>query len=198
MNFLAHLHLSSPNELEMVGNFMGDYVKGKAYQNYPKDISRGLMLHRKIDSFTDHHPLQKACALPFRKDYGLYSGIIVDMLFDHFLAKYWDRYSTSNLDEFAQNTYALLARHFEYLPLRVQAFLPKMKAASRLQSYATLPGLENALRLMSHYTSLPDKTDKAMLIIDAHFEEMETHFFAFYEGLMAYVRVQRMEMVSEL
>lgn len=188
MNFLSHLQLSYPKLPEMVGNFIGDYVKGRKYLDYPTEISIGIKLHRQIDFFTDQHPDHKACRQFFKADYGLYSGVIVDMLFDHFLAKNWDKYTPLPLDQFAQLSYKTLYEHHDILPARVQHFLPKMKEAKRLESYADLSGIEESLRLMSHYTSLPDMTDSAMQIIDTEFVTLEHLFLNFYPQLIAEVQ----------
>lgn len=188
MNFLAHLHLSYPNHPQMVGNFIGDYVKGKRYVEYHADIARGIMLHRKIDSYTDAHILHKTCRDYFRGVYGLYSGVVVDMLFDHFLAAKWDCYSTLSLDDFAQLSYSILYDYHDILPTRVQGFLPKMKAIQRLESYAKLSGLEEALSIMSKYTSLPAKSKEAMEVINTNYKQLEDHFIAFYAELQNSVK----------
>ena len=85
MNYLGHAYLSMGNEEVLAGNMMGDYVKGKAVlETYPDGIRKGLMLHRKIDSFTDAHPAVSRAKVFFRQDYDLYAGAIVDIIFDHF------------------------------------------------------------------------------------------------------------------
>jgi acyl carrier protein phosphodiesterase len=176
----------------MVGNFIGDYVKGKQHQNFPEEIATGILLHRRIDSFTDAHPLQRDCKVLFRPDYGLYSGVIADMLFDHLLGKHWDSYCEIDLEEFSAFAYNTLNSHVDVLPERVQYFLPKMKAANRLLSYAQIDGIEESIQLMSQYTSLPDKTEKAMVTIDENLPYFEGKFELFYKELMEYVVEVRM------
>ena len=85
MNYLAHLLLSGNNEKIMVGNFVADWVKGRTFDQYPEDIQRGIVMHRAIDSFTDSHPLHKHSRSFFVPSYGHFSGIVVDVLYDHFL-----------------------------------------------------------------------------------------------------------------
>ncbi len=190
MNFLSHLHLSYPDQEEMTGNFIGDYVKGKQYKNYPENISRGILLHRKIDEFTDNHPLQKRFKNYFREDYGLYAGIISDMLMDHFLAKNWEQYSTLSLNSFADLSYQILFDHFDDLPQRVQSFLPKMRRAGRLESYVSKEGIENAIHLMTRYTSLPDHTSEAMAVLSSNNKALESLFYDFYQDLIGFVEKQ--------
>lgn len=191
MNFLAHLHLSHPNKDEMVGNFIGDYVKGRNYQSYPIAIAKGIVLHRRIDSFTDSHDIHRKSRKLFRDDYGLYSGIICDMTFDFLLAKYWDKYEAINLNSFSESCYQILYKQHTLLPERVQGFLPKMKAAKRLQSYATLEGINQSLLIMSRYTSLPNAGNSAMNAIQDNLANLEQDFHAFYVDLQRFVKEQR-------
>jgi len=94
MNYLAHLYLSGTDEKTMVGNFIGDYVKGSDWQKFPDDIKKGILLHRQIDTFTDAHAKFREAKILFRAEFGLYSGIVVDFLYDHYLAKNWNNYSS--------------------------------------------------------------------------------------------------------
>ncbi|MCK3686269.1 ACP phosphodiesterase [Maribellus sp. YY47] len=141
MNYLAHLYLSGESEQMLVGNFIGDYVKGKQYENYPKEIADGILLHRRIDHFTDNHPLHKEAKKPFRDDFGHYAGIVVDLVYDHFLAANWTTFSDLSLRWFAKRSHSVLLSHFAYLPLRVQGFLPFLIQNRRLESYATIEGI---------------------------------------------------------
>ena len=102
MNFLAHIYLSGEDEKLMVGNFIGDYVKGKDYENYPTPIREGILLHRQIDFFTDSHSQFREAKKLLVEEFGLYSGIIIDLLYDHLLAKNWNNYSEQNLRSFAK------------------------------------------------------------------------------------------------
>lgn len=92
MNYLAHLALSHDNSGVMLGNFIGDYVKGSNYSRYSPKVRTGILLHRKIDDFTDNHPIVKESSLLLKDAYGRYAGVIVDMFYDHFLASDWDKY----------------------------------------------------------------------------------------------------------
>ena len=98
MNFLAHIYLSGTDEKILVGNFMGDYVKGRDYLKYPEDIRKGLLLHRQIDFYTDNHPIVKNSKKRIESVYRKYSGIIIDIFYDYFLATNWPDYSITPLD----------------------------------------------------------------------------------------------------
>ena len=186
MNYLAHLYLSGESDDVMLGNFIGDYVKGNQYVNYKKEVQYGILMHRKIDSFTDNHPLFKRCSVRFKKKYGRYSGIITDIIFDHFLAKYWCDYSVCTLREFAKHVHAVLLSNFIHLPIRVKGFLPFLIQHKRLESYAEFEGIRQSLEIMGRRTSLPDEADYAMQVLIDEFQMIKEEFDEFFPELMQY------------
>src|SRR5690554_6869802 len=119
MNFLAHIYLSGNDEEVILGNFIADGIKGKTYENYPKGIQTGILLHRGIDTFTDAHPIVRQSTKRLHKNFGHFSGVIVDVFYDHFLAKNWKTYSNEPLEEYVQRFYGLLQRHYDSLPKRI-------------------------------------------------------------------------------
>jgi acyl carrier protein phosphodiesterase len=187
MNFLAHIYLSGEDEKLMIGNFIGDYVKGKDYENYPTPIKEGILLHRQIDFFTDCHSQFREAKKLLVEEFGLYSGIIIDLLYDHLLAKNWNNYSDQNLRSFAKKTHAILLSNFFYLPKRVQGFLPILIQNRRLESYATKTGIHKSLDTMSRYTSLPAKADIAINILKGNFQFFEANFEDFFKDIVEFV-----------
>ncbi len=187
MNFLAHLYLSGENEKLMVGNFIGDYVKGRKYENYKNGVKQGILLHRQIDSFTDSHSKFREAKKLMVSEFGLYSGIIIDLIYDHLLAKNWNNYSTRNLREYTKWVHAVLLKNFFYLPKRVQGFLPILIQNRRLESYATVEGIQKSLEIMSRYTSLPDKSKKAMEILEENLPFFESNFADFLNDVISFV-----------
>ncbi|MDC1489988.1 ACP phosphodiesterase, partial [Flavobacteriaceae bacterium] len=108
MNFLAHVYLSEDNFSLAIGNLIADRVKGKDLTNFSPMIQKGILLHRKIDAFTDHHSLFKECVSILFPFYRHYSRVIIDMYFDHFLASNWDKYHSKNLKVFSNEFYDAL------------------------------------------------------------------------------------------
>lgn len=188
MNFLAHIYLSGENEKLMVGNFIGDYVKGKSYENYASPIREGILLHRQIDFFTDSHSNFRNAKRLLVEEFGLYSGIIIDFFYDHLLAKNWNCYSDLTLRTFAKRTHAILLSNFFHLPKRVQGFLPFLVQNKRLESYATKEGIQKSMEIMTRYTSLPDRTEIAMKILEENFPYFENNFSSFFADVIDFVQ----------
>ena len=187
MNYLAHVYLSGESDEVMIGNFIGDSVKGKQYLNYPADIQKGILVHRQIDSFTDSHPLVKQCSACFIPAYGRYSGIVTDVIFDHFLARYWQGWSDDTLSGFARRVHTVLLSNFTRLPIEVKRFLPFLIRHRRLESYAGFEGIRETLRVMGKRTSLPDESDRAVQILCEEFFLLKAGFNAFFPELIGFV-----------
>lgn len=188
MNFLAHLYLSGNDPMVQIGNFIGDHVKGKQYQSYAPAIQKGILLHRQIDCFTDKHPVVKQSGARLNEKYGRYSGIIIDVFYDHFLALNWTAYHHQPLKYFVTEVHRLLLFNYFKLPRNVKRFLPFLVKSRRLETYATIEGIERALQIMSGYSSLPDHTSWAIDQLREHHELFNEEFKAFFDEVMEMVK----------
>ena len=135
MNFLAHIYLSGDNDLIKIGNFMADGIRGKDYLNFNDEIKKGILLHRQIDTFTDVNPIYRKSKHRLHQKYGHYSGVIMDILYDHFLAKNWIKYSDISLEKYVSDFYASLYENEHLLTEKTRNILPYMIADNWLVSY---------------------------------------------------------------
>ena len=186
MNFLAHIYLSGKNEDIIIGNFVADSIKGKKYLKYPVGIQKGILLHRAIDTYTDSHPIVRTSASKLYKNYSHYSGVIVDIYYDHFLAANWKDFSDIPLVNFVADFYQLLQRNFEHLPAPVQRFLPYMISENWLLSYANIEGIKRILYQMNIRTKNIVQMDRAVNDLEVHYEELEKEFRAFFPKLQEF------------
>jgi len=161
MNYLAHIFLSGGQPDVMIGNFIADSIKGSKYSSYPAEIQKGILLHRQIDTTTDAHPAFRQSTKRLHKNYGHYSGIIVDIFYDHFLAKNWSEYSDIPLADYIQSFYKLLRDNFEILPANIQKIAPIMMEGNWLLIYAELEGIDRVLAGMNRRTKNRSGMDKA-------------------------------------
>jgi len=184
MNFLAHIYLSGDDEGVTIGNFIADGIKGRKYLKYPPKIQKGIILHRHIDSYTDSHPIVKQSTKRLHENYGHYSGVIVDILYDHFLAKNWNQYHPQSLADYVEDFYGMLRTNFEILPGRIQRMMPYMMADNWLLSYATIPGISKILKQMNVRTKGISKMNFAVLELEEFYSEFETEFTEFFAELI--------------
>ncbi len=161
MNYLAHIFLSGGQPDVMIGNFIADSIKGSKYSSYPAEIQKGILLHRQIDTTTDAHPAFRKSTKRLHKNYGHYSGIIVDIFYDHFLAKNWSDYSDVPLVDYIQTFYKLLRNNFDVLPENIQKMAPIMMEGNWLLIYADLEGIDRVLGGMNRRTKNRSGMDKA-------------------------------------
>lgn len=187
MNYLAHLYLSGEEDEVKIGNFIGDYVKGRDYENYPKLIKKGILLHRGIDDFTDRHPIVRKTKTVFQEKYRKYSGIIVDILFDHYLSRNWEKFSSEPLVQYIHGIHELLKANINMLPPPVQRFVPSFIEKNWIRAYQTLEGVELVLNRMSMRTSLPDNSHSAITGIQANYQLFDDNFNEYFPQLVEFV-----------
>ncbi len=183
MNFLAHIYLSGDSREILIGNFIGDYVKGKNISGYPEKVKQGIMLHRKIDSFTDSHILTRACKKVIAEKYGLYAGIVVDIYYDHFLSANWHLYSEIPLREYIHDKYRLLDSGFSIFPAGVKSWFPYFIKSNWLETYIHFNGLNMVFKRMSYRTSLPDHSDYAVSQLMENYDFLKENFIEFFTDM---------------
>lgn len=186
MNFLAHIYLSGNDEQLLLGNFIADSVKGKKYLQYPEGIRKGIILHRAIDFYTDTHPTVRKSISRLFERYGHYSGVIVDILYDHFLAANWQEYSDVPLEIFVADFYDLLQENYQILPRNIKQFLPYMIKDNWLVSYATVKGISKILYQMNERTKKRSKMNFAVIELEEHYTDFEAEFSSFFEELRSF------------
>jgi acyl carrier protein phosphodiesterase len=186
VNYLAHIYLSNEEEEITLGNFIADGVKGKKYVQFPLGIQQGILLHRAIDSFTDAHPIVRKSTKRLHKKYSHYSGVIVDILYDHFLAKNWTQYHSIPLHKYTENFYNLINSNFDRLTPRIQKMMPYMIEQNWLLSYASIDGIGKILDQMNRRTNNQSKMNLAVIELTKYYKEFEEEFTLFFEDLKKY------------
>lgn len=187
MNFLAHLYLSGDDEDLIIGNFIADMVKGRQIENFQNGVVKGIELHRKIDYFTDTHPVVDQSKRRLRNKYRLYSAVIVDMFYDHFLAVNWSDYSRLPLSKFVGHAYGLLLRNYFLLPVRAKNVLPFMIASNWLVNYAHLDKLHSHFQGLARRTPFKSGMENAVEDLKKNYDEFSSEFSTFFPELISYV-----------
>lgn len=188
MNFLAHLYLSPPDDDALLGSLMGDFVKGPLAAHPADDLRRGMALHRRIDSYTDAHPIVRDSRNRISAARRRYAGIMVDMFYDHFLARDWTRYHEQPLADFAQRVYALLLRNRERLPERLARITPYMAEQDWLSSYRAIESIHVALERMGTRLTRGNALRGAAGELVVHYDALEADFRDFFPQVTAFAR----------
>ncbi len=191
MNFLAHAHLSGNNKELLFGNFIADSVKGKQYERFAVGIQKGIWLHRHIDTFTDKHTIVGQSKQRIRNKFGLFSGIVVDIFYDHFLAANWSYFHNEELSEFSVFVYTILAHRFFLLPNYVKHIFPFMIAQNWLNAYANKADLKYIFYGMDRRTAFRSGMQIAVEVLEDNYELLRDDFFIFYPELIEYSLKQR-------
>lgn len=191
MNFLAHAFLAGDAPADRLGGIIGDFVKGVLPGALPPDLAEGVRLHRRIDVFADgHEAFRRSCQRisPARRRV---AGIVVDMAYDHFLARHWARYSTEPLFSYTAEVYVLMARHHDWLPPRLAAMFPSMRADDWLAAYAEMAVVQRALDRMALRMRRPELLAGSGAELQHHYAALEADFHAFLPDAQAFAASQR-------
>jgi len=187
MNYLAHLYLADNSPGSLIGGLLGDFVKGPLDNAYDDDITKGTLIHRRIDSFSDSHEKvfeSKRLISPKRSRF---SDIIIDVCFDHFLARSWSEYSNEELADFTRKVYVLLSKYSHILPYKPRSIIPKMIEEDWLGSYQYIEGIGQIMDRVSRRLTRGEGMLGAVKELETNYEKMEENFKSFFPELIAYV-----------
>ncbi|WP_458377793.1 acyl carrier protein phosphodiesterase [Pseudomonas fluorescens] len=179
MNYLAHLHLGGQRPGQLLGSLYGDFVKGRLQGQFDPEIEAAIQLHRSIDVFTDRHPLVDVALSRFSLTRRRYAGIVLDVFFDHCLARDWTLYADRSLELFTSDVYRVLSNQPQ-LPERLARIAPHMMANDWLGSYQEFDVLEQVLRGISRRLSKPEELAAAMQELRVLYEPLSEDFRLFY------------------
>lgn len=187
MNYLAHLHLGGQRPGQLLGSLYGDFVKGRLQGQFAPEVEAAIQLHRRIDVFTDRHPLVDVALSRFSLTRRRYAGIVLDVFFDHCLARDWALYADRPLDVFTSDVYRALSSEPQ-LPDRLARIAPYMVADDWLGSYREFDVLEQVLRGISRRLSRPEELAGAMQELRALYEPLSEDFRLFYPQLQLFAQ----------
>ncbi len=197
MNYLAHLLLSSHTPETLIGGLLGDFVKGPLTNRFDPAVAHGILLHRAIDRYTDDHDIVRSSRALISAERRRYAGIMIDVFYDHFLARHWSNFATVSLADFTQEAYRVLALHQFSLPDRLQHLLPHMTRDDWLTSYQEHWAVDAALNGISQRLRRPNRLAGAACELQAHYQQLEAQFLAFFPQLVRYVMVKRANLSSD-
>lgn len=162
---------------------MADGIRGKQFEHFPEDIQKGIILHRFIDTYTDSHDIFRKSTKRLHEKYHHYAGVIVDIVYDHFLAKNWSKYSPEKLEDFINRFYNSLQDNYPVLTEKTQDLMPYMIERNWLLSYRTVEGIHQILTQMDRRSKNISKMQFASEELKEFYDEFEQEFTLFFEEM---------------
>lgn len=196
MNYLAHAKLSYNEPQILVGNMIADFVKGKQKAAYPVMIQKGIELHRAIDAFTDAHPATAKAKEFFRPHYRLYSGPIVDILYDHYLANDDSIFPANSLLPYTNSVYHILEKHTVHWPQRFLGMFTYMTLQNWLYNYRTKEGIQKSLQGMVRRAAFITDSTKAIEVFTDNYDELRTCYEAFFPDVKQMAKQKLAELLA--
>jgi acyl carrier protein phosphodiesterase len=196
MNLLAHALLASPDAELMLGSLIGDFVRGRIDSALPPKVRAGIALHRAIDAYTDAHADVAAARALFEPPFRRYAGILLDMWFDHLLARQWTRFGEDDLEAFSDRVRDLLAINADLVPERMRGFVAYLEANDLPAAYRDTAVIGNALRGISRRLKRANPLGEALPVLVALHAPLQQCFDAFFPALCNFADVERIRLVE--
>lgn len=190
MNYLAHLYLADEAPESLIGSLLGDFYKGRISDELAPALRAGVVLHRRVDAYTDAHPVVGRSKRRIDPAFRRYAGILIDLFYDHFLARHWGRYSAVPLEAFTQRVYGVLRARLPELPPPMQRSMGYLLANDLLMSYRRIDGIERALCGIESRLKRPSRLGAAVVELEANYPDLAADFDHFFPQLMAFTARQ--------
>lgn len=189
MNYLAHAYLSFHDPAVTTGQMIADFVKGKQLYTFPEDVRRGIRLHRALDEYTDHHPATREARDIFRPSCGLYGGVFMDVVYDHYLANDAAHFSETSLAVFAENTYRIIEARKEPLPPVFSQVFHYMRTQNWLYHYRQRDGvLKSITGLVRRASHFPQPASVPFGVFTTHYHALQACYDSFFPDAVAFMR----------
>lgn len=189
MNYLAHVFLSHQTPDAITGAILGDFVKGRPSADWGPAVREAIMLHRAIDRYTDRHPWTRASRALISPARRRFAGVLVDIFYDHFLARHWHRFHERPLAEFTRDVYHVLLPQRAWFPARLQRILPRMASDDWLAAYAHVGSVSRALDGIARRLRYPARASalsSGVLELERNYAQLQAHFFEFFPQLCGF------------
>lgn len=190
MNYLAHLFLADDTPESLIGNLLGDFMKGAVKEQFSNSIQQGIELHRKVDLYTDSHPVVRQTKQLISVTRRRYAGVLLDVFYDHFLAKYWTNYSSITLKDFSKKVYNILWENQSILPERLRQAVPQIIQQDWLNSYQETSGIDLAVNRLAQRAKKGNPLFCGVEELKTHYQEIDYSFKTFFPDLVIYVKSQ--------
>lgn len=198
MNHLAHARLAGPESLDIAANLMGDFVRGRLGERFPPRVTAGIRLHRAVDAYTDRHPVHRHSRERLEPPFRRFAPILVDIYYDHFLARHFQRFHEKPLEHFATGVYDALEQHRDLLPERLRRITPVWRRRDLLTAYADPAVIDEVLESLSGRLSRDNPVHRGGGPLREHYEGFEVDFLAFFPDLLAFARGERHRLARQV
>ena len=189
MNYLAHIRLAGDDPECLIGNFLGDFVKGRLPEDcYTPGIRRGIMMHRRIDAWTDSHEITRECVRLISPERRRWGRVILDIFYDHLLAVNWESYSNESLRDFLDRAYGIILGAADIFPERAAARIITIIEDGWIEKYRSVSGLSIVFEGMSRRVRRKNPLSGSERELVAHYDEMNEHFNRFFPEILEYAK----------
>lgn len=191
MNYLAHLYLSDQSAEGFAGSLLGDFVTGSVAGKFNENVENEILMHRRIDAFTDSHTVVKRSKRRISAENGRYAGVLIDVFYDHYLAVNFEKYSSVPLKTFSQKAYRALDEHRSLFPEKFRQRIDGIISYDLLGSYQSIDGIHLTLTRISSRIKRRNDLADGISDLENNYRELFADFEEFFPKLTAFVQTAR-------
>lgn len=193
MNYFAHLYLAQPTSDSFMGNLLGDFRKGADTHRYPQAVQAGVQNHLLVDRFTDHHQQVKTARALFSRHNRRFSGVALDVLFDHYLISDWQHYHSEDFKSFKAQCYRRLSSRLQAMPAPMHRVVTSVIERDWFGHYASHDGTLQAIENIARRVRFPNQFARITQEISHHDKELRERFRVFFPELVDEVKRRNIE-----
>lgn len=190
MNYLAHFYLSEGSENLILGNLLADSMNGSIdspkYSVFSQEIIHGIRLHREIDFYTDNHPIVRQSIHRLQSKHHKYSGVIVDMFYDHLLARNWGKFSSEPLELYSARVYNIFEVNKNIIPFKMNRLVHSMSSKDWLSNYRFEENLNWAFKGLAQRAKFESNMENAMEDLLENYGDFLNEFLTFFPQIVSH------------
>lgn len=194
LNHLAHALLAGSDSDVLLGGMLGDFWRGAPDVSWRPGVRDGVVLHRKIDVYTDKHPIVDTARTLFDPPFRRFAGVLLDVYFDHVLARDWLRWSTQSLDALSERMLALLDANRDWLPPDLNRFAGYFRTVGLFASYADRNRIERVFAGIGQRFRHANPLAEAGPVLWERAAALDEAFERFFPDLQAFAAERRAAM----
>jgi acyl carrier protein phosphodiesterase len=188
MNFLIHSYLSGPCEDTIFGSLLGDKIKGTTYHKYNPEIVKGILLSKKINAFISDHSSFKNSQSRLNPKFRKHAKHILDVFYDHFLARSWSDYSEISLDEYSEEVCHLLLKRYRIMPYKLKLIFPYIEGSNWIANFATVKGAHASMRELINIGVFRASIEYSIIELTEKYNQYKEDFTILFADLINFVK----------
>lgn len=187
MNFLTHLYFAPKSIENTTGLIIGNTAKANYLEKYNMEILKGIAMDMQIRVFAENHPAFYRSNQRIQTKYSKYSTFLVNIFYDHLLAKNWDKYSRISLENFSDQIYQIVLENISLYPYKIRKFSPEMISKKWITGMTSIEGTHQYIKMVSKTERFTTNLDQCLTGLMENYQEFSNDFEQYFKALCQFM-----------